>query len=201
MKAVHLAIDCVDTFLSYLPRPGAFGAAARIFAADLRQNGISTIWTFPIGFKDECRLFNDNHDDFLHKYFRQKYAFHLVWPEKGAEFLAKYANSVFFPGYNFDLTPVLRARKIDTLIVSGIRTSQCVAQTVKSALGPENGFNVVAIYDLIADDTLTDLGAHQNKTAQRLLLEEKLGSSSASPALRFATRGECLASLEKGPTP
>jgi len=61
---------------------------------------------------------------------------HVIWKRRSSAF------------YNTDLELMLRSRGVDTLIIAGVVTNGCVANTVRSAR--ERDFNVIVLSDCIA---------------------------------------------------
>lgn len=201
MKAVHLAIDYQDWFLLKLSNSTAcsFAAAGRTFADDLRKRNVPTIWVGCAWAGDNWRLLDVEDDPYLHRYFVSKHGFNHVRPKQNEAFFIKAHDDVFYPRATVSLAAILKDRGVDTLVISGMNTSMCITDTIRSAL--QRNFHVMAAYDQMADERRKTHHDRTNAGAQRSRLQETLAGERNTFRLRYATRAECLDHFPARTTP
>lgn len=144
-STVHIAIDAQKHYVCALapPRDTTFARAVNQFAKDLRRYEIPTVWIAMDGTQRIIEPRTAAENGLLLGLEAMELGTSDIIATKGME-------SAFT---NEALAPYLLKRGWNTLIFTGIQTTQCVAKTLTSALSKAHNFNCIVAYDLLADST------------------------------------------------
>ncbi len=161
-NAVHLAIDVQLRFYHAMPqkRRSLFVKAERAFANKLKRHNISTIWV----------AYNQTESFAFAPTIRppaliKGLGLDAVKPKENEPIYVKCANDAFYYERNSLLYQELQEKDCQKVIITGMNTCACVADTILGAR--KVGLDVYALYDLMADKCCEPRGQspqwHQEK--------------------------------------
>lgn len=194
MKAVHLAIDIHTSDkacgLSSKKR-ASFPAEIRTFATTLSHVGIGTIWTaYGTQFRHFARKTTTPSHKTWPESFTRKFGLDRVAPRLSEDIFIKSKNDAFADG---SLMDILKKESVTHVIITGMHTRLCVAETALTALN--RGFECIVANDLLAN--MKGEGAEDYDSVwHRRALESLLHAPRKN--LRFLPGSLVASRLEKG---
>ncbi|MDD3370937.1 MAG: isochorismatase family protein [Alphaproteobacteria bacterium] len=169
MRVIHISMDVQDRYLKPLSpyTKKTYPIAARAFADELRDMGVPTIWvgwdrakhsfkyyshkaTGPTA--REKTLLRHSHRptgrrlNHRTKDLSKTLGLKLSEIKTGEDIFYKGDDNAFDTGY---LGKMLKAQKVDLILLSGLNTGACIVQSLMGGL--KEGFTIVVVSDLLAD--------------------------------------------------